>query len=884
MRVSFEWLKTLVDTKGCSPEHLAQELVRTGTEVEALETQGEALENVVVGFVETCEPHPDSDHMHVTTVNVGEHNTDDDGKPTPLQIVCGAPNVKAGIKVLVAMVGAVLPGDFKIKKAKLRGVESVGMICSARELGIGTDHDGIMILPDDASLGMGAAEFLGTGDTILDCEITPNRPDCMNMVGFAREVAAILNSDVAEDVAPEARGTDDVAPEAEVSKTSNAATDLVPEAGTSEVATLQSAPPEKPQETRIGGIVVDKENEPRCLRYVARTLTNCKVQESPVWLQERIAAAGARPINNIVDITNYILFLLGQPLHAFDLDKLKKLTNSKTPCIVVRAAQDGERFTTLDGQECTLHHDNTLICVAPSKDAAQKDRTAAIPVALAGVMGGANSEIDETTTNVLLESAAFAPSYTSRTSRELNLISESSIRFERGVDPNGCLQAANIASSLLTSHAGALATNELFDYYPNPQTPLRIPLSTAYTSALAGTDISLGFMIERLEKLGCNVVNQEATAEKRLGLNDVETTILTVEVPTARPDLTREIDLVEEVVRLWGMDKIEPHIPAARDHAGGYTKNQVRQELIKETLEAAGLSETISYTFASASDIELLGERSEETLPVRLLSPLSKEEGFLRQSLIPGLLHAVSYNLSHGTQNISLYEQDRVFFAHPQTKQPDEPTYLSAVLCGQRQQDSWDAHLTPLDFYDAKGVIEELLRILKITKFRFRVPDADRFPWLFPGRAAEISVNKTPIGWIGEIHPLCLKKFAIDKPVIAFELNQDILLAAAKSGVRYKDISPYPSIDVDLAFVVDEEKTYATCLEQLRRAAGKLLKDVRLFDVYRDEKRVGKDKKSMAFALTFSGGDRTLTQDEVDKAMENVVEKIKTSLGADVRE
>lgn len=887
MRVSFEWLKTLVDTQGKSPEDLAQDLVCTGTEVEGIETLGEALEHVVVGYVEACEPHPDSDHMHVTTVNVGKHNLAKDGEPQPLQIVCGAPNIKAGIKVLVAMVGATLPGDFKIKKAKLRGVESIGMICSARELGVGQDHDGIVVLPDDTPLGMAAAEFLGTGDAILDCEITPNRPDCLNMVGFAREVAATLDSHLYRDKDSMDETSDAVSANGSSDAVSANGSNEQP-AQSSDAAQFVDANKNNPSVKHEGAPATDTyasvqlaDEGERCLRYVARVLTSCTVKESPAWLQKRIAAAGTRPINNIVDITNYVLYLVGQPLHAFDLDKLKKLTDSDKPCIVVRAARDGEKFTTLDGEERTLTSDNTVICVAATSQDTAPEKT--IPVALAGVMGGANSEIDEDTTNVLLESAAFTPSFTSRTSRDLNLISESSLRFERGVDVPGCLHAAEIACALLEAYADAHVAKTPIDCYPNPQEPLIIELSTARTCALAGTDIPTDFMSERLEKLGCKILSQEDDQENRRGLQKAKTTILTVEVPTYRPDLTREIDLIEEIVRLWGMEKIEAHIPAAKDHAGGYTTDQVWQERIKMTLEEVGISETISYTFASQDDVALLGEQNENTVPVRLLVPLSQEEGFLRQSLMPGLLKAVAYNLAHGTANVSLYEQDRVFFAHKGKKQPKEPTYLSAVFCGQRQEDTWDEHLAPLDFYDAKGALEDVFAGLHIKKYRFKPADPDRFNWLFPGRAAEVVVNKRTVGWVGELHPLFLKRFNIEKLVIGFELNQDELLTAATERVKYRDISPYPTIDMDLAIVMDEEKTYAQCVEQIRRNGGKYLKDVRLFDVYQDEKRLGKGKKSMAFSLIFSGGDRTLTQDEVDKSMAVLVEKIKQSLNAEVR-
>lgn len=889
MRISFEWLKTLVDVKGLSAQELASELVRTGTEVEAIESEGQNFDHVVVGYVETCVDHPDSDHMHVTTVNVGSCNADEDGNPAPLQIVCGAPNIAAGKKVLVAMVGAVLPGDFKIKKAKLRGVESVGMICSARELGLGEDHNGIMILPEDAPVGMAASEYLCTGDTVIDCEITPNRPDCLNMQGFAKEVAATLDSSLKEPDAAE--------------KTSKKTADKTDAADKTAAAQTEGAPcnflkiqnetaPATETYASISFKDSPNDEEPRCTRYVARVLTDIKIKESPEWLQKRIRAAGARPINNVVDITNYVMFLTGQPLHAFDLDKLLQLAQTKKANVVVSAATQGEKIVTLDGEERTLTPQNTLINV--------ETNDGLLPIALAGVMGGENSEIDETSTRVFLESAVFAPSYTSRTSRDLDLISEASLRYERGVDATQSLKAADIACALFEEYADAKIAEKPLDLYPNPVDSRCIELSVARVSDLAGAKIEKDFIASRLEKLGCKILGETEKEDARIvnasylkgvGTGAASapashtglTSFLTVEVPTSRPDLEREIDLVEEVIRLWDMEKIEPTIPAARNHTGGYSTDQKRIHLIKDCLEGEGLSEKLSLNFSSGADLVLFGEKDENTVPVELLAPLSFDQSFMRQSLIPGLLQGVAYNLAHGTENVALYEQGRVFFAHQEAQQPQEPTYISGVLSGQWKKDSWDEHPLPLDFFDAKGIVEKLLATLRITKYRFRPTDAERFGWIFPGRGAELQVNKRTVGWMGAIHPLTLQKFDIEKDVIAFELNQDELLAAARSSVSFKPISPYPDIEVDLAFTVPEDTTYKTCVERLRSAGGKFLKDVRLFDVYRDEKRLGPDKKSLAFALTFNGDERTLTQEEVDTIMEHLVEKIGKSLNAEVR-
>ena len=818
MRVSYKWLNNYVDLP-LDPAELVAEFVRTGTEVEGVEKFGADLDHVVTGKIVSKEAHPDSDHLWVTRVDVGGKNLGTDGAPEPLQIVCGAQNFEAGDHVVVAMVGAVLPGDFAIKKSKLRGVESCGMNCSARELGIGDSHEGIMILPEDAPVGLDFTDWYGMSDTVIDCEITPNRPDCLSMMGIAAEVSAVLDEDT----------------HIELPKVEN-------ESGPSASELVE----------------VEIADTSLCSRYVARVVRGVKIGPSPEWLAERVIAAGSRPINNVVDVTNYVMYLTGQPLHAFDLGKLSERDGRRR--IVVRAAADGEKLTTLDGQERTLTSDMALIT-----------DNGETPVALAGVMGGANSEIDEGTVDVLLESACFDAGHISRTSRNLDLMSEASIRFERQVDASSCATVADVAAALFESCCGATVCPGNVDAYPVPVEPRELELRVARACMLAGAEIPAEFMARVLGRLGCSVA-------------DAGTGILSVKVPCNRPDLEREVDLIEEVIRLWGMDKIEPTLPAARNHAGGLTVEQTRVRKIGATLRAAGLSETSTYCFADPRDLERLGMSDEgKGIPVEILRPLVADQSEMRRSMLPGLLRSVAYNLDHGVANVALYEIGRVFYAHEHASQPDEPSYVAGVMCGRWADDAWCDKREPLDFFDAKGVVEQLLAALRITKVRYKAADPERFGWLQPGRAAEILAGGEAIGWVGDVHPQALSAFGIDVPVIAFELSQEKLLAMAKDQLPYVDVPTLPGMDVDLAIVVDEDVTAETLLQRIGSAGGKLLRDVRLFDVYRDDKRVGAGKKSMAFALTYRADDRTLTSEEVEAAHAKLVKKVCASTGGEVR-
>ena len=818
MRISYEWLKTMVDVPE-NPSELVDEFVRTGTEVEAVERVGANLDHVVTAKVISKQPHPDSDHMYVCQVDVGEKNLGADGKPEPLQIVCGAQNFNEGDHIVTAMIGAVLPGDFKIKKSKLRGVASMGMNCSERELGLGNDHDGIIILPEDAPVGMDFTDYRGMSDTVIDCEITPNRPDCLSMCGMAVEVSAMLDENthielphVQAECGPDAHDLVDVA-------------------------------------------IDDAE---LCQRYTARVVRNVKIGPSPEWLARRVIAAGSRPINNVVDVTNYVMYLTGQPLHAFDLGKLAERDGKRH--IVVRAAHEGEKLETLDGVERTLTPDMAVIT---------DDGQAA--VALAGVMGGMNSEIDENTTDVLLESATFSSGHVSRTSRNLDLMSEASIRYERQVDGANCANVAEIAAALFEQCCGAEVCPGTVDVYPVVVPAPVIDFRPDRARMLCGADVPDEFMTTRLTRLGCKV---EPAGEGHL----------TVTAPTNRPDLTREVDLIEEVCRLWGEGDITPTLPAAKNHAGGLTVEQRRVRLIGQTLRACGLSETSTYCFADPNDLVKLGITDEgRGIPVKIINPLVADQSQMRQSMLPGLVRSVAYNLDHGVPNVALYEIGRVFYGHENTSQPDEPSFVAGVMAGKRADDAWNQKFGEYDFFDAKGAVESLLDALRLTKVRFKVAEPEQYPWLQPGRAAEVLSQGEVIGWVGNIHPANLQKVGVDVPVVAFELSVEHLLRLAKKELPYVDVPTLPGVTHDLAIVVDEAVTYEQLVQRITSAGGKLLADVRLFDVYRDRVRVGEGKKSMAFSLTYRAADRTLTSEEVEKAHEKLVNKVLRATGGEVR-
>lgn len=832
MKVSLKWLSEYVEIPA-DLKAFCDRLDLTGTGVEGVEIAGATYDKVVVGQIVEKKGHPDSDHMWVCQVSVGENNLGKDGKPEPLQIVCGAQNFNEGDKIPVALVGAEF-GDFKIKKSKLRGVVSNGMNCSERELGLGSDHDGIMILPADAPVGEPFADYMKLNDKILDLEITPNRPDCLSMKGMAREVGAMYE-----------RGFTDPLDDPIFNLGENQ--DLEPTADSVEVTISDPA---------------------RCDRYTARVIENVKVGPSPDWLAQRVTAAGARSINNIVDATNYILFLLGQPLHAFDYDKLANKDGKVH--IIVRPAEDGEKFTTLDGEERTLTSDMSVIA------------TPTEAVALAGVMGGLDSEVTDETTTILLEAATFSSGHTSRTSRNLGLISEASLRYERGVDDNPIGAFSDASAALIAAVSGGTVRPGIVDVWEQKTEPIMLDFRIPRFNAMMGAEIDRDYIISTLTRLGCAVT--VADEAESVAASCAEGELLHVLAPTFRPDLEREIDLYEEVLRLYGMDRIEPTLPGGAGRIGKRTVAEQKIQKINDTLRAAGLNETVTYSFAEPGDLDKLRMDKEGLgMPVELLNPLNAEQSIMRQSIIPGLLHSLAYNQNHGVKNVQLYETGRVFFAAEGKKKPKEKERVAAVLAGAMGDPAWNNTPAAFDFFDGKGIIESLLHELATPKVRFKALSAEEAPHLQPGRAAQVLSGGTVLGWVGEIHPLAADAFEATAPVVAFELDLDALVKTSQPARDYVDVPLFPAVTMDIALVVDEDVTNEKLMQVMRSAGGKLLSSIQLFDVYRDEERLGAGKKSMAYALEYRSPDKTLTAEEVNKQHERLIKKTCGATGAEVR-
>ena len=832
MKVSLKWLSEYVEIPA-DLKAFCDRLDLTGTGVEGVEIAGATYDKVVVGQIVEKKAHPNSDHMWVCQVSVGENNLGQDGKPEPLQIVCGAQNFNEGDKIPVALVGAEF-GDFKIKKSKLRGVVSNGMNCSERELGLGSDHDGIMILPADAPVGEPFADYMKLNDKILDLEITPNRPDCLSMKGMAREVGAMYERDFTDPL-------DD--PIFNLGENQ----DLEPTADSVEVTISDPA---------------------RCDRYTARVIENVKVGPSPDWLAQRVTAAGARSINNIVDATNYILFLLGQPLHAFDYDKLANKDGKVH--IIVRPAEDGEKFITLDGEERTLTSDMSVIA------------TPTEAVALAGVMGGLDSEVTDETTTILLEAATFSSGHTSRTSRNLGLISEASLRYERGVDDNPIGAFSDASAALIAAVSGGTVRPGIVDVWEQKTEPIMLDFRIPRFNAMMGAEIDRDYIISTLTRLGCAVT--VADEAESVAASCAEGELLHVLAPTFRPDLEREIDLYEEVLRLYGMDRIEPTLPGGAGRIGKRTVAEQKIQKINDTLRAAGLNETVTYSFAEPGDLDKLRMDKEGLgMPVELLNPLNAEQSIMRQSIIPGLLHSLAYNQNHGVKNVQLYETGRVFFAAEGKKKPKEKERVAAVLAGAMGDPAWNNTPAAFDFFDGKGIIESLLHELATPKVRFKALSAEEAPHLQPGRAAQVLSGGTVLGWVGEIHPLAADAFEATAPVVAFELDLDALVKTSQPARDYVDVPLFPAVTMDIALVVDEDVTNEKLMQVMRSAGGKLLSSIQLFDVYRDEERLGAGKKSMAYALEYRSPDKTPTAEEVNKQHERLIKKTCGATGAEVR-
>ncbi|WP_107840708.1 phenylalanine--tRNA ligase subunit beta [Metasolibacillus meyeri] len=802
MLVSLKWLSQYVDFSNLAPAELAEKITRSGIEVDAVIDRSQGMTNVVVGHVVSKEKHPEADKLNICQVDVGEESLQ--------QIICGAPNVDAGQKVIVARPGAHLPGGIKIKKAKLRGQESNGMICSLQELGIEgrlvpkAYAEGIYVLPEGSVPGTDALELLGLRDTVLELGLTANRSDAMSMLGVAYEVAAILDTDVK-------------LPEITYAVSNEKAADV-----------LQL----EVQDTTVNPL------------YAAKVVKNIQVAESPLWLQHYLMAGGIRPHNNVVDITNYILLEYGQPLHAFDYDQLG------TGKIVTRPAQAGEKMTTLDEIERTLQPHNYLIT------------NGEVAEAVAGVMGGAKSEVSETTTTVVIESAYFTGSSVRRTSKDLGLRSDSSARFEKGVDPNRVLLAAERAAQLLAELAGGEVLEGTVSVDELDKTPARVVVSPDFINARLGMKISLEDMISILNRLQFGV--------------DAANGVLIIDVPTRRGDITIEEDIVEEIARLYGYDEIPMTLPASGEQVGGLTPYQAKRRIVRNVMEGAGLYQAVTYSLTSAEDAQKFALQKEET--TKLLMPMSEEHSTLRQSLLPHLIDAVSHNVARQVNDVALYEIGSVFLGKTAEGLPHEEEHLAVALTGRWTDNAWQGEKKAVDFFVAKGIVEALFAKLGLTAAVSYEKAA--VEGLHPGRTAYILLNGEVIGVIGQLHPAEQKKSDL-KETYVVEMKLAAILNAEVEELVYSPVPRFPSITRDIALELGRA-TAAGEIEAIIRAAGtKLLKNVKVFDVYEGEK-VAADKKSVAFSLTYFDAERTLTDEEV-VAAHNKVLKALAEAGAEVR-
>lgn len=806
MRVPFSWLRSYCDP-GLPAREAADRLTMAGDKLERLHRVGVGdVSAFVTGRVLEAQPHPDADRLSVCTVDVGG--------AAPQTIVCGAPNVAAGQTVAVALPGAVMPDGSTLGQAKLRGVVSDGMILAEDEVGIGEDHFGIMVLDSDLPVGAPLAEHLPIADEVLELEITPNRPDLMGVYGVARDLHAVTAAPLAEDPTEadaEPRGDDQ-------------AEDHV-------------------------SIEVDPDI---CLRFTARVFEDVKIGPSPLWLKQRLLAAGQRPISNVVDITNYVMLTTAQPLHAFDLDEVRGRR------IVVRRAAEGERMVTLDGVERVFDPEVALVCDAEG------------PTGIAGIMGGQVSEVSDETTRVLMEAATWVGPNIMRSSKALGLRTEASARFEKQLHPEQAMAAQRLAARLMVELCGARMVPGTVDVYPRPAEPHVVPLRQERITKLLGTEIESAAVHGILERLGF--------AQSDGGWR----------VPPWRDsDVRREADLIEEVARVYGLDKLPTTLPARRAAVGRLTYSQRLRRRVEDLLRDRGLDECISYSFISSRALERLRLGDEPVL--QLENPLSEEQSVMRPLLLPGLLDAARHNAAHGRSAVALFESAHVYAPSGPLDGADEGSPAGATPALERHHlavletlaapGGWRTEAQPADFFAARALLEALLEVAGLD-WRAE-PGGPGF--LHPGRAAAVVAGEREIGWLGELHPQVADAWDLESPAAGFEIDADAVVELTGGAEPvYQDVTGFPSVLQDIAVVVPEDTPAARVVEAVREGAGDLLAEIELFDLYRGE-QAGEGQKSLALRLTFQAPDRTLTDAEVAErrtAIEVALEQIEGRLRA----
>ena len=798
MKITCNWLKDYVDYSWDWPE-LVERLTMAGLEYEGVDDLGKRLDGVVVGRIEACRPHENADRLTVCEVDVGSAvNT----------IVCGAPNVAAGQTVAVALPGCTLPGGLVIKKAKIRGVESHGMICAEDELGLGDNHDGIMVLEDNLEIGSPFAAAVGLDDVIIDFEITPNRPDCLSLFGIAREVQVLTGNPLRPP----------------------------------QFALAESGVPTA-EEVQIDIDVPDD-----CPRYVGRVVRGVKVGPSPTWLQRRLQAVGQRPINNIVDITNFVLLELGHPLHAFDLAKLDEKR------IVVRRARGGETLETLDGNERELDED--MLVIADSVK----------PVALAGVMGGANSEVSATTTDILLESAYFAPSRVRLAKARLGLATEAAMRFERGADWDAPVRAIDRAAALIAEIAAGRVAPGALDAYPKPGRRPEISLRVQRANRLLATDLDAAAMIQTLERLGC------AVEEASPATGDNAPSPLRVTVPSFRPDLTREADLIEEIGRIYGFDRIEGSQAASGPWLTQRDPHLALRRVARHKLLGLGLDEVVSNSIVESRWLELAGATEGA---VRLANPPTEAQNALRTTLVPSLLDAARRNFNQRAPGVAVFELGKCFAAGAEL--PNEELRLAALWAGRVSASPWAADAREADFFDLKGLLEVLVDAPDLRCERIN------HPALRTGHCARVFLADEAIGWLGQISPDLCAAFDLERQVHIFEIAFDALAHHWLGRNRaFAALPKFPPIERDLAVVVREDITTADLVAAMREAAPRTVETIEVFDLYQGE-QIEQGHKSLAFAIRLRDPERTLQDAQADAATDAMLKSLETHFSARLR-
>ena len=820
MEISYKWLKEYVDFD-LTPQETADALTSCGLEVDALEevqTIKGGLKGLYVGKVLTCELHPNSDHLHITTVDLG--------KAEPQQIVCGAPNVAAGQKVIVADLGCVLyDGDkeFVIKKSKLRGVESLGMICAEDEIGVGTSHDGIIVLPEDAPVGQPAAEYYHLeSDWVIEIDITANRSDALSHWGVARDLYAWL-------------------------KRNGHATSLH-RPDCSEFTVDNNDLP----------IEVEIENTEACKRYACVSITGCEVKESPEWLQDKLKVIGLRPINNIVDITNYVMMAYGQPMHCFDADMVKGHK------IVVRTQPEGTKFVTLDGEEHTLGEHDLSICNAED------------PMCIAGIFGGKGSGTYDTTTNVVLESAYFHPTWIRKSARRHGLSTDASYRFERGIDPNGTIYALKQAAILCKQLAGGKVSMEIKDVYPNPIADARVQLDYEYVDRLIGKKIGNDMIRSIVESLEMKVV-----AETETGLE--------LDVPAYRVDVQRPCDVVEDILRIYGYNNVEipTQLKSSLTILGDEDKAYQRQNVIGEQLVGCGFREIMNNSLTKTAYYTELNRYTEETT-VKVMNPLSSDLGVMRQSLLFGGLESVARNVNHKMPNLRLFEFGNCYHYSPEKKNDEDPIkayteemHLGMWITGKRVEGSWAHADEQSSFYELKAYVMNIFTRLGVNPGIVVAEKSDNNVF---GKALALKARSGKV--LSEMGTVChklLKKMDIEQDVFFADINWNNLMRAIKKNeTLYHDISKFPSVSRDLALLIDKNVEFEQIEQIARQTEKKLLKSVELFDVY-EGKNLPEGKKSYAVNFILQDETKTLNDKQIEAIMTKLINNLKQKLGAELR-